>query len=264
MSDEKSSMSSHRFGSGPKKKRLTFSHFSIMSWTALFALYLIWHQSALEIAPAPPAAEKKAASHPLLEQPFTYLGSGGQCTAFLGADGKTVLKILKTTKSKTLNSFRIASSHFPNESALLFLHLEQTATPLPVLLTDSLGLPHNIDLSTTAFLLQENALPFLPHLENLIHSHQQEKAKQCIHDYIALLASHCRQGINYTDLGLRRNFGLIGSRVILFDLGSFVPDPSITLATQLPLKTAKLLLWLEQKDPTLTAFAKECVQAELK
>ena len=43
----------------------------------------------------PPSDEEMTRINQLLEQPFTFLGSGGWCYAFLGQDQKTVIKFFK-------------------------------------------------------------------------------------------------------------------------------------------------------------------------
>src|SRR5271166_494426 len=87
----------------------------------------------------PPASK---AIQTLLSQPYRFLGSGGQCYAFVSQDGTAVIKFFKhhhmrpsrllLPKQKQqrkerlenlFSSFKIANDLLKEETALLFLHL---------------------------------------------------------------------------------------------------------------------------------------------
>ena len=200
----------------------------------------------------------------LLDQPFRYFGKGGTCLVFLGADGKTVLKLFKHqhlfSKSALfhialpgvadfwrvqkiaedqkrhahkrcdffLGSCAMAYASLKEETGLIYL----CPTPNPhfktrVRLIDSWGFVHSINLETTEFALQKRADLFFPYLENLLKTQQKEKCKLAIDSLAALIEQRCSLGIGDRDPNLLINFGFIDGKAIEFDLGSYFPDPRL-------------------------------------
>ncbi len=116
----------------------------------------------------PPSAGALKEINQLFEKPFTFLGRGVQCYAFLSADGTTVLKLFKhhhfglpsdllhyLPGSKSVlqkrnrrlqhiyKSALIAASWLKNESGILYLHLEKTPDCHPtVIVCDKLKSPY--------------------------------------------------------------------------------------------------------------------------
>jgi hypothetical protein len=207
---------------------------------------------------------------PLLEQPFYFLSSGGTSFAFLGKDGKTILKLFKhqhlTSDSWLLHTalpglcdilrlqkilFReqkqhhkripfffkscaIAYQRLREETCMLFLtlHKEPRCAKI-VTLIDRLGVKLTIDLSQTEFALQRFVTPLFDHLKALIQSGQHELAKQAIDSLIALLRRRCEMGIADRDPHLGLNFGFLDGKAAEYDIGSFSPDSRMALPAQI-------------------------------
>jgi len=205
---------------------------------------------------------------PLLDQPFYFLSSGGTSFAFLGKDGKTILKLFKhqhlTPKSwlfytclpgisdalriyKILErekkhhhkrvpffftSCAIAYEELREETGILFLTLHRDPRcDKTVTLIDRLGFSLKLHLQDTEFAVQQRATPLFEHLLPLIHTGRMEEAKEAISSLISLLSTRCRKGIADRDPHLGLNFGFIGNRAMEYDIGSYFWDPDLSQAS---------------------------------
>ncbi len=226
----------------------------------------------------------------LLQQRFTYLGSGGTSFAFLGEDKKTILKLikqhhlqgpqwllrlplpgflnqhlLKTYIQRELKhqhkrlpylftSCKIAYENLREETGLVYLAL-QGSEPCKVELIDRLGFSHTVDLSQTSFALQRYATPLFAHLEALLKDEKAAQIKSIMDQLLDLISLRCERGISDRDPNLLINFGVTAKRVIEYDLGSYALEPALrTPAAQkreLYLATFALRAWLEKRAPSL-------------
>jgi hypothetical protein len=194
----------------------------------------------------------------LLDQSFTFLGSGGWCFAFLGQDQKTVLKFYKHShlllpsilKKFSFKKLLLQSDPWPQNapyfqefnfksctllytqakerSGILYVHLNKTdGKHKPVTLIDNIGISHIIDLDKTEFVVQKRADLLFHHLQNLSKQKKLDEAKQCIDDFLSCLLTLCKKGIRDYDHSLRNNFGFTDEGAIALDLSSFGPDETI-------------------------------------
>ncbi|MFI5335030.1 MAG: hypothetical protein ACHQT8_07740 [Chlamydiales bacterium] len=190
----------------------------------------------------------------LFDQVYTFLGTGVQCYAFLSEDGKTVLKLFKHYHNMPIEGFfkelplpallhkwrahllsrrearlrsifsscEIAAQEWREETGLLFLHLKPTRfLNKKVTLIDKLGIAHEIDLDTSAFLLQKKAEMLADKLERMKKNKDYTSMKECLHSLSSLITQRCNKGIANSDLRLERNIGFIENRALEIDLGSF-------------------------------------------
>jgi hypothetical protein len=191
----------------------------------------------------------------ILKQPFYFLGSGGQCYAFVSADNAYVIKFFKQHHMRPLpwlenlplpsfldyyrkkilrdrekrgearifSSYKIAYENLRNETAFLYLHLTKTDLfHRSLTLVDKLGIAHQIDLDTTEFALQKRATLTYRHLKKLLRRGEIEAIKECISSLLNLFAKRGKLGIQDMDPVISKNFGFIGTEAIEIDLGSFV------------------------------------------
>jgi hypothetical protein len=249
-----------------------------------FSLYKIAPNSLTEAGPeAPPLAE--------LDQPYFFLGRGGQSFAFVSADGKTVIKffkhhqmyLLEWAKHLPLPSFlnplrekilkkhrhrswqlfdscKIADTEFKKETGLIYLHLHKTTHfHHPLTLVDPLGISHQIDLNTTPFALQTRAEPAHATLKRLLKESKMEEARACIDSLIDLIAHRFEKQIADRDPNIRRNIGFVGCQAIEIDLGSYSKASQHTrsLQEELVQKTQKFHTWLLHNNPSLAAYLLE-------
>ncbi|HSX03459.1 MAG TPA: hypothetical protein VLG76_01885 [Rhabdochlamydiaceae bacterium] len=207
----------------------------------------------------------------LLSEPFYFIGSGVQYYAFVSADQKTVLKIVKPyhlcpnfilsklpfpkaikERKKRLDaifqSAKIAYEELKEETGLIFLHLNRTHDKYPkVKLYDKLGICHEVSLDESAFALQKKAKSFF----------SEPLLKQTIDRTFSLIQKRCKKGISNSDAVLSKNFGFVEDHAIEIDIGSFTKNPFISkpYATkrELLLETFELKQQLKD-DPELLKY----------
>lgn len=190
----------------------------------------------------------------ILKKPFTFLGSGVQCYAFLSQDGTTVLKVFKhyhnlpitgflkgmplpsplhelrerilAKREKRLQSIfsscEIAFSLCKDETGLIFLHLQPTQTfHANLTLIDKLGIAYKVDLDTTAFVLQKKAEMFAEKMARLRSKHADTEIQKHLDAVASLIRNRCAKGVENSDLHFERNIGFIGQQAVEVDIGSF-------------------------------------------
>lgn len=223
----------------------------------------------------------------MLNGPYTYLGAGGQCYAFVSHDGKTVLKLFKhhlrrvhpvlaalplpkkyaqkrelhraARKKKLLRdftSYKLAFEQMPQDSGLLYVQLQRPQkTPLPITLIDKIGIAHTLDLSKVEFALQKRATLAYDYLESCMARGDREKAERGLAKICALIAGRCAKGIYDEDAKIHRNFGFTQDRAILIDVGRLKKDERRKdpeyLFRDMQKITDKMQNWLIDRYPQL-------------
>lgn len=225
----------------------------------------------------------------LLGQPFTYLGSGGWCFAFLGEDKKTILKFYRHNhfflstilrersfeklllKAPTLpegspyfqefnfNSCVMLYNQAKKRTGLLYVHLNKTpGLHKPVTLYDNIGIKHTIDLNKTEFVVQKRATLLFEHIDSLAKQKKMDEAKHCIDDMIRCMLTLFKGGLRDLDLSLHYNFGYTEDGAVTLDLSSFVPDDSLKkpgeYRKELIVKTRGLSRFLNRNHPELHSY----------
>ena len=229
----------------------------------------------------PLSREEQEKIDTLLNQSFTFLGSGGWCFAFLGEDQKTVLKFYKhshllfpsTLKDFSLNKLFLKSPPWPQNTSyfqefnfkscmliyskakdrtgLLHVHLNKTENLYPsVTLVDNSGVHHTIELDKTEFILQEKAELLFPHIDHLVKTQKIQDAKACIDNLLQCLLTFYKNGTKDYDHSLKNNFGFVDGRAIALDLSSFGVDETMAqpdnYKKEIARKTWRLRRWLKK------------------
>lgn len=273
----------------PDLCRLTTDGFSIARITSEFPFPCSWEDSGLI------STDKEIDA--ILAQPFSYLGSGGQCFAFASQDGRYVIKFFKTRFikfgalyfqtmpcfSKTtqqrkidkalfklrrdFNSYAIAAHDLKQETGILYVHLNKSAhLDKTLFITDKLGIGHHIDLDRFEFAIQRRAELAYPHIESLIKNHELEKAKQAMASLIHLSKMRCEKGIFDEDAKIERNFGFLDAQPIFIDIGRFVKDPSrkdpAIYQRDLALIARQMHTWITSYYPDLLSYFQEALQID--
>lgn len=201
-----------------------------------------------------------------LDQSFKYLGSGEQSHAFLGADGKTVLKFFIHRKQPkyhdprpAFSSCKLAFEEIPKQTGLLYVHINKTKGLFPkVLIYDPSCVMHLVDLDSTEFMVQEYARPAIPAIAERLKAGDRLGAEKLIAALFERVVDYTHQGIHMDIPAIRRNFGFIGEEAILIDVGSFDKDPSYNtpehLAIELKKVTGRLRRWLAKHQPELLPY----------
>lgn len=192
----------------------------------------------------------------ILDQKFTFLGKGNQTYAFLSEDSNYVLKFFKlghlknngfldylpktdwTTRyldKKTLSQqkrffkvfdgYDIAYREDPENSALIFIHLNSTNhLNQKVHVQDRLFMTHEIDLDSVVFIIQEKVIPTKKILSSLFDKKDIKGVKEKIHALFQLYISQYEKGLYDMDHNLIHNTGFKGNKPIRFDVGKLTQN----------------------------------------
>jgi len=127
------------------------------------------------------------------------------------------------------------------------------------ILIDKLGIAHTVDRSQTEFIIQKKAIPFIAFFDQ-----NPLKAEALISSYIRAVESQCKKGISNLDPRVDRNYGVIGTHVILMDIGSFVAYPKLSykaeVLREIFLELLPLRQWLQKNHPEHVAYFDRSVQ----
>ena len=223
-----------------------------------------------------------------LNQPYTYLAHGFQCYAFISQDKKYVLKFIrhqrlqpsivvqwlpnisffKTIKEEKalmgkrragylFRSLKVAFEDVPEETGLLFVHLNKTKGIHPaVTIYDKAGGAFTVALDEHEFVLQKTALPIKETISQLMKEGKVEAAKTRVAQIFTLLERCAKKGIADMDNQLIRknNLGFLPDSAIYIDTGKITRKESIKTKPRFAKDLERLqplYAWLEQNYPEL-------------
>lgn len=268
--------------------------------TARFRISYITSQMTYHPEWETPLTDKEASKVKfILNQPFTYLGKGGQMYAFESADGKFVLKFIKFKflRTKPLNyalsklpffedrhtnemqrrtkkvhdlyqGYKLAYDLSKENSGLIYLHYNPTFNQFgSVQLVDKLGLKHQVDLDQVVFFIQEKGILFNAYLKDVLGQGDHINAKKAISQIINLYREHYKKGLYDRDYGVIHNTGFVDDKPIHIDMGKFTFDERMkqkSYAEQdLRLVTDKIKEWLKKEFPEHHALLSQAIGSTL-
>jgi hypothetical protein len=194
-----------------------------------------------------------------LSQSYHYLGSGGQCFSFVSNDDKYVIKFIKqkafeipiwmnhfplpfliywlrekklekreAKRNRVFNAFKCSFDLLPEETGLLYVHLNQThhlKKTLPF--CDALGKTHLLNLDELEFVIQKKADLAYNTLNSLMEKRDPEGAKLAIDQLLTLNVRLYQQGFWNRDPNFRSNCGFIETGAIVIDVGRIIYSEKI-------------------------------------
>lgn len=194
---------------------------------------------------------EKEALLAILDQPFSYLGTGNQVYAFVSQDGLWVIKFFKfghlkpndwnawlpfgnhreAVKQRKIDRlFRAHTTAYRRDrqhAGLLYVHTNNHDSFLPSIeARDRYGFIQKIPLNTTFFVLQRKGVPLRDLINNALNKGDVEHAKTLLHRVIAMYLEEYRLGIYDQDHNLWYNVGFVGDMPIRMDVGKVAYDPS--------------------------------------
>lgn len=205
---------------------------------------------------------------PILSQSYKFLGRGAQCFVFESEDGCYVIKLFRydqpPTESKVrdlFNACKLAYEELPEETGLVYIHLNVTELGLPTLqCRDAVGRKYAFPLDKMRFALQKKAAPFLEALTAAKGSAEMEKK---IDQLIGLLKTRTDRKIFNSDPSLSRNFGFLEDRAIEFDFGNYRKAFDLNQKREMNRFASKLRKWLVENDPNSVAYFDQKMEAIL-
>lgn len=244
---------------------------------------------------APDEAEKKRVAQ-ILNQKFTYLGSGTQVTAFESADHQYVLKFFNPRNTIKENWFhrysrlrqmsawkwikktyfekearllkffkchRLAFRDLKEESGLIYLHFDQSSCLSKTIdVVDQEGKSYLVNLDVCPFILQKKVSIASTYLEELLGKglvpEAKQEAKEGVKQIYQLFLTRAQKG--YTDhrQSLRKNYGFANGRAIQLDVGRIKWNEKVQKA---PLQDLERIVenLSKQLPPELVLVLDECL-----
>ncbi len=245
-----------------------------------------------DISVKPPSKSTLETLSSITHQHFRYLKKGSQAYAFISDDGHYVLKLFKLHHMQpaewlqtipapgvlqryrdnlirrrkyrielTLTSYKLATEKLLQECGLVYAQvLPSPEFSLPVTIVDAVGRRYSIDLSQHGFAIQKRAELVIPSFERWIKDGDFQQAKSAIDSLVALITARSIKGVQDSDPDLHKNAGLIGTKAVLIDIGSFYANPSIADPTEMQRDMKKVFNnfyeWLSKRSPSLADYLK--------
>lgn len=232
-----------------------------------------------------------------LQQPFYYLSRGHQTYAFIGSDGKTVIKFFnfsqlqlpfwlrmlpsvgpiakyqqKRTKSLQHRFDRLFRGHQVAEQSpaefygLIYQHLRETEGyfPQPLDVVDAIGVHRAIPLDSIVFVVQEKAVIAREMFGKLLAADDIKGAKSRIDQLYALYLSEYKQGLMDKDPNVVDNVGFVRNQAIRIDVGRLQENLDEPIDSYLAQKiNNRLLRWIGKYFPSHEEEIKEYLEQML-
>lgn len=217
----------------------------------------------------------------ILAQKFRYLGRGRQAFVFVSEDNQYVIKFFNfhhfyypfglkppflKDKTKrldlTFSSYQLAFDKLPEETALIYVHLRQGAVKqrpkfkTKMQLINPVGVPIEIDLNQTYFVVQKKAAPFFGHLTDLA---KEKNLPAGIDAFLQTIITRLNAKILDDDLDSGKNYGFLEGRAVNFDAGRLIEQkelPREMFVSELRKSTKMLFRWLKDNYPEQSAYLK--------
>jgi hypothetical protein len=225
----------------------------------------------------------------ILSQKFTFLAKGGQTYAFLSADGKHVLKLIKQKHLKPsrlekiifrfsffenikqkkeerlkrrieslLGSILISHEHLGDKTGLEYLHLSPTKQlHRTAQIVDKIGISYLIDLDRMEFMVQKKGDLLSTRINQLQEKKDFAGIQKVLKQTEDLLLLCIDRGIDDIDIhNFFNNVGFINEDAFIIDVGPFfknekLKDPSFYLQAK-ELRIHMLHDWFRTSYPELS------------
>ena len=215
---------------------------------------------------------------------FTYLAHGGQSFVFESEDGEWTLKLFRYDRwihpwrkfirnewigmkerlpydqkiDRLFRSAKLAFEKAADLTGLVYIHLNRTEEKLPsVLLKDSLGRRHCLDLSNISFAVQRRARPLPEVFFDAIRENDKGKFKRLTRSFANLLKTRASRGIRNADTKVFPNFGFWGEDAIEWDFGNYWIDPEMKSEEERKREVGRFLLKPQRYMSEFSEWAEE-------
>lgn len=258
--------------------------FSIKEFSSNFPYSSVWEGRA-------PTSEENGMLENALGQEYSYLGSGGQCIAFLSSDRKYVIKFFKQKKfavsswtekfpfpslissivkkqakkgelrrNKMFSAFLLSHKELAEESGLIYLHLNRTNhLQKTICIIGPDKIPYEVKLDEIEFVLQKRAELAFETINRLASSGNTQEAKLAIDKLLNLHLKLYAKGIRNRDPNLRSNCGFIDGEPIIVDVGRIVKGTPKDFEREFARISVRLGNWLKASHPELLDHFEESV-----
>ena len=220
----------------------------------------------------------------ILHQSYTYLAHGKQAFAFESADGRYVLKFIKTQRvrpkkwfcywqnwfkyatpqpiikhflrqhelQELYSRFRVACRDLHQETQILYVHTRPTSGLSFCNVVDRKGADHQIDLDHSAFVLQRKVMLVPQYIDSLLSSGDIEGAKDAVLALKMLLVERTVKGFTDEKQVFSQNYGFSGNIPIQLDIGKIRRLVSGEEQKELARICINLKNWVSEHYPVLS------------
>lgn len=173
----------------------------------------------------------------ILQQEFTFLGSGNQCYAFLSQDDQYVLKLIKfhcmqgeklqPKLKRVLDGFAVAYAYDKEACGLVYMQLTPNGLTHIIRVRDKAGRLHHIEANNLIFALQRKATP----TKALLNTHLAKNEISQVHEKIEALSHFLEEGLKRgiydQDHNVMTNTGFAGELPMRIDFGKLTLNPQM-------------------------------------
>ncbi|MEI6243192.1 MAG: hypothetical protein WCP39_07325 [Chlamydiota bacterium] len=205
------------------------------------------------LSPKPNAFTPPKGLYNILNQKFYYLDKGCQTFVFESSDHQYVLKLIRYHKYRppfsmhylnlcesgkkyrkkreafrarsqknALHSYLLSFEKLSTETQTVYVHLQKSSFfKAPLTIVDRLGRSYSLDLDEVGFLIQRKGHSLVGSLQEAQKENNIDKTKVIVHSFFETITSMYKKGIVNKDYNCIKNAGVIDSKVVEIDLGSF-------------------------------------------
>ncbi len=195
------------------------------------------HPGILKRTPSYPNQASKQLASEILKQKFTYLGCGGQLTAYESADHQYVIKFFNPRNSlfnrrknleKNFKRYEMSLKDLKEETGVVYNHFDaSTVLNQSVEVVDKEGKFYQIPLEKYPFILQKKVELALPYLDKLYKEGRVAEAKEAARQIYALFVSRTKKGYRDHSQNLAVNYGFCEGKAVQLDPGRIRKDKAV-------------------------------------
>ncbi len=196
-----------------------------------------YHPGILKRTPSNPDQASRQLVLEILKQRFTYLGCGGQLTAYESADHQYVIKFFNPRNSlfnrrkhleKTFKRYAMSLKDLREETGVVYNHFDpSTIVNQSVEVVGKEGKLYQIKLEKYPFILQRKVELALPYLDSLYKEGRVAEAKEAARQIYALFVSRTKKGYRDHSQNLAVNYGFYQGKAVQLDPGRIRKDDSV-------------------------------------
>lgn len=196
-----------------------------------------YHPGILKRAPSNPDEASKRLASEVLKQRFTYLGCGGQLTAYESADHQYVIKFFNPRNSlfnrrkhleKNFKRYAMSLKDLKEETGVVYNHFDaSTVLNQTIEVVGKEGKVHQIRLEKYPFVLQKKVELVLPYLDKLYKEGRVKEAKEAVRQVYALFVSRTKKGYRDHSQNLAVNYGFYNGKAVQLDPGRIRKDKAV-------------------------------------
>jgi hypothetical protein len=224
------------------------------------------------------STEEKQELEKILDQKFSYLGKGRQCFVFSSEDGLYVIKFFnknhylfpkwlkslslpkplevwkerkmknkKKRKKTTFYSYQIAIGELKEQTGLIYVHFQKEPIFSHLLeIQDKTNKSFSLNLNSLEFVIQKKAKLLTEEIKKFQNQKKTVEVQVLLDKFLENVYQRCEKNVVDQDMDAPINYGVEGSRVIVFDAGRFCKDLELSFPYEMRKSIESFRSWLEK------------------